>query len=66
MLASQLSRGSEGQPPALLTAESLPLELRQWVVDPSELEYIRWPNGSRREVGNGSGGAGRCMHRGGQ
>ncbi|PSC73546.1 Serine threonine-kinase CTR1 [Micractinium conductrix] len=35
-------------------AETLPARLREWVVDPAEVHYCRWPNGRLQELGAGA------------
>jgi hypothetical protein len=38
----------------LVSAETLPPRLREWVVDPSALTFLRRPNGALWEVGSGA------------
>ncbi|KAL4434077.1 hypothetical protein ABPG75_000518 [Micractinium tetrahymenae] len=39
---------------ALISAETLPPRLREWLVAPEEVTYLRWPNGRLRELGSGA------------
>ena len=38
----------------LVSDDTLPPRLREWVVSPSAVEYLRWPNGSAIEIGRGA------------
>lgn len=38
----------------LVSDDTLPPRLREWVVSPSAVEYLRWPNGSPIEIGRGA------------
>lgn len=50
-----------------MSVADLPPRLREWVVDASQVTYLRWPNGKPREIGSGArwgvGGCGgrRCV-----
>lgn len=44
---------------SLLGPGALPPSLANWLVDVSEIEYLRWPNGALQELGRGS----RCAAR---
>jgi hypothetical protein len=39
-----------------LSEATLPSRLREWVVDPTAVEYQRWPNGKLRDLGSGASG----------
>ncbi len=52
--ARSLGLAAQASEHVLLSATTLPPRLREWVVDPSAVEYLRWPNGSPIEIGRGA------------
>lgn len=52
--AHSLDPGAQASEHVLVSATTLPPRLREWVVDPSAVEYLRWPNGSPIELGRGA------------
>ncbi|KAL4431038.1 hypothetical protein ABPG75_006294 [Micractinium tetrahymenae] len=40
--------------PVPLSVDSLPPRLREWLVNPALVEYLRWPNGKLQELGAGA------------
>ena len=55
------SGGGEVQLHRMLSADTLPQRLREWVVDSSALTILRWPNGKQQELGSGARWAGGWM-----
>lgn len=54
--SSNRKSGSSGtsEPPELMLASTLPAGLREWVISPSAIQYLRWSNGQRHELGAGA------------
>jgi len=52
--ATQLGTSSAVTEHGLLSAESLPPRLREFLVPPSAVTYCRWPNGRPQEIGVGA------------
>ncbi|PRW45638.1 serine threonine- kinase receptor R831 [Chlorella sorokiniana] len=52
--ACSLPRSTDSSEPGLWMAERLPSRLHEWMVDPENIEYLRWPNGKLMELGQGA------------
>ena len=54
MVAAELSGGSDATVGTIVSADSLPDALREWAVEPSEVQFMRHPNGQPIEIGRGA------------